>query len=161
MFVVGTFVPLIPQIAKDMQSTAAVVRCLKFRWLQQIVLKFSFSWAVSISVFAISIGSLLASSYSSFCTYFRSILLAFSYPAHRWKEAVLFIACLGVASAQSIPQLLFWRFVQAMGASPGLTIGTAVIGDIYKLEERGTAFGLFFAVSYLTPNHSLFFMLFD
>jgi len=60
---------------------------------------------------------------------------------------VLFIACLGVAAARSIPQLLFWRFMQAIGASPGLTIGTAVIGDIYKLEERGTAFGLFFAVS--------------
>jgi len=60
---------------------------------------------------------------------------------------VLFIASLGVATAQSMPQLLFWRFMQAMGSSPGLTIGTAVIGDIYKLEERGTAMGLFFAVS--------------
>lgn len=60
---------------------------------------------------------------------------------------VLFIACLGVATAQSMPQLLVWRFMQAIGSSPGLTIGTAVIGDIYELEERGTALGIFFAVS--------------
>lgn len=60
---------------------------------------------------------------------------------------VLFIACFGVATAQSMSQLLFWRFMQAIGSSPGLTIGTAVIGDIYELEERGTALGIFFAVS--------------
>ncbi len=76
---------------------------------------------------------------------------------------VLFIACLGVATAQSIPQLLFWRFVQAMGSSPGLTIGTAVIGDIYELEERGTALGIFFAVSawYLCHLDQFHLMIFD
>jgi MFS family permease len=41
-----------------------------------------------------------------------------------------------------------WRFVQALGASPGLAVGAGVIGDIYKLEERGTAMGIFFAVSF-------------
>ena len=46
----------------------------------------------------------------------------------------------------SVPQLLFWRVVQAFGASCGLSVGMGVIGDIYKLEERGTASGVFFAV---------------
>jgi len=41
-----------------------------------------------------------------------------------------------------------WRFVQALGASSGLAVGVGVIGDIYKLEERGTAMGIFFAVSF-------------
>jgi len=43
---------------------------------------------------------------------------------------------------------MIWRLVQAFGASPGLSVGSGVIGDIYKLEERGTAMGIFFAVSH-------------
>ena len=42
---------------------------------------------------------------------------------------------------------MMWRFVQAFGASPGMSVGGGVIGDIYKLEERGTAMGTYFAVS--------------
>jgi MFS family permease len=38
------------------------------------------------------------------------------------------------------------RFVQAFGASMGTSIGSAVISDIYKLEERGTVMGVFWAV---------------
>jgi MFS family permease len=41
---------------------------------------------------------------------------------------------------------MFWRFVQAFGASPGMSVGAGVIGDIYKLEERGQAMGIFFGV---------------
>ena len=33
-----------------------------------------------------------------------------------------------------------------MGASPGPALGAGVIGDIFKLEERGRAMGVFFAV---------------
>ena len=40
--------------------------------------------------------------------------------------------------------------MQAIGASPGLSVGAGVIGDIYKLEERGQAMGTFFAVYYFT-----------
>ncbi len=59
------------------------------------------------------------------------------------------MASLGVAVSQTIPQLLLWRFLQSVGASPGLIIGSAVIGDIYKLDERGTAMGVFFAITLL------------
>ena len=61
---------------------------------------------------------------------------------------ILFMGSLGVATSQTIPQLMIWRFIQAIGASPVLAIGTGVIGDIYKLEERGQAMGIFLAVSY-------------
>ena len=66
---------------------------------------------------------------------------------------VLVFASAGVAAAKSIPTLLFWRFMQSIGASPGLVLGTGVIGDIYKLEERGRAIGIFSAVcgSILNP----------
>ena len=56
------------------------------------------------------------------------------------------IGSAGVAAAQSIPSLLFWRFFQSMGASLGPVIGAAVIGDVFKLEERGRAVGISFAV---------------
>jgi MFS family permease len=53
---------------------------------------------------------------------------------------------IGVAFATTIPQLLFFRFFQAFGVSSGVSVGAGVIGDIYKLEERGMAMGIFFAV---------------
>ena len=39
-----------------------------------------------------------------------------------------------------------FRIVQAFGSSVGLTVGTGAIGDIYRLEERGTYLGIFFGV---------------
>lgn len=60
---------------------------------------------------------------------------------------LLFIGSVGVALANNIPELMTWRFVQAFGAAPGLSVGAGVIGDIYRLEERGSAMGIFFAVS--------------
>jgi MFS family permease len=59
----------------------------------------------------------------------------------------LCIGSFGTALATNIPLLMVWRFVQAFGASPGISVGAGVIGDIYKLEERGTAMGIFFVVS--------------
>jgi hypothetical protein len=39
-----------------------------------------------------------------------------------------------------------------MGAAPSLSIGAGVIGDIYKLEERGAALGSYFGVSFTYLN---------
>jgi MFS family permease len=50
--------------------------------------------------------------------------------------------------AQNIQQLLIFRFLQAMGASPGTSVGFGVIGDIYRLEERGRAMGSYYGVSH-------------
>jgi MFS family permease len=49
---------------------------------------------------------------------------------------------------------MIFRFLQAFGASPGLSVGSGVIGDIYKLDHRGTAMGVFFAVRSLHFAHS-------
>jgi len=65
----------------------------------------------------------------------------------------LCIGSCGVAMSMSFRSLLFWRFVQVFGASGGVSLGAGVIGDIYKLEERGTAIGIFFGVRN-TPNNS-------
>ncbi|KAF8812965.1 MFS general substrate transporter, partial [Phlegmacium glaucopus] len=125
LFVSGTFIPSIPQIAKDLDSTGPIV-----------------GLAVSVSILATSLGTLFGASYSTF--YGRK-------PVYLTALPLLFLGSLGVASSRTIPQLMSWRFIQAIGASPGLAVGTGVIGDIYRLEERGQAMGIFFAAVLLGP----------
>ncbi|KAF9043991.1 major facilitator superfamily domain-containing protein [Panaeolus papilionaceus] len=126
LFVVGTFTPSIPQIAKEMNSSGPVVNL-----------------AVSISALAASTGGLVGSSYSTH--YGRR-------PVYLYCLPVLMVGSLGVALARSIPTLLFWRFFQSMGASPGLVLGAGAIGDIYKLEHRGRAMSVFFSACLLGPS---------
>ncbi|RXW15013.1 hypothetical protein EST38_g10836 [Candolleomyces aberdarensis] len=125
LFISGSFIPSIAQIAKDLETTGGTV-----------------SLAVSISIFATSIGSLIGSSYSGY--YGRR-------PVYCYLLPISVVGSVGVAVAASIPQLLFWRFFQAFGVSSGLSVGAGVIGDIYNLEERGTAIGIFFAAVLLGP----------
>ncbi|KIJ06383.1 hypothetical protein PAXINDRAFT_103391, partial [Paxillus involutus ATCC 200175] len=108
MVVSATFVPTIPQVSKDLQSTDAAV-----------------SLAVSLSVFATAIGPLCWASYSS--VYGRRLIYLFGTP-------VFCIGSLGVATSSSLFPFLFWRFVQTFGCSGGQAIGAGVIGDIFELE---------------------------
>ncbi|KAG1890704.1 major facilitator superfamily domain-containing protein [Suillus fuscotomentosus] len=117
MFVQVTFVPSIPQIAKDLDLTDAVV---------------------SLSILADATGALVWSAYSSFYGS-RAIYL--------WGMPFLCVGSCGVALSASLQSLLFWRFVQAFGCAGALSLGTGVIGHIYKLEERGTAIGVFFSAA--------------
>ncbi|KZP12960.1 MFS general substrate transporter [Athelia psychrophila] len=125
LFVSGSFVPSIPQIAADLNTTGSVI-----------------SLAVSISVLATALGSLTSASYSTF--YGRRPVYLFSLP-------FLCIGSIGVARSNAVPELLFWRFMQAFGASCGWSLGASVIGDLYKVEERGTAMGVFYSMAMLGP----------
>jgi MFS family permease len=62
---------------------------------------------------------------------------------------LLTFGSIGVTFSRTILELLFFRVIQSVGASPGFSIGAGVIGDVYKLEERGTAMGIFLAVGFL------------
>ncbi|KAF8907158.1 major facilitator superfamily domain-containing protein [Mucidula mucida] len=58
----------------------------------------------------------------------------------------LVLACIGsfgVATSQSAVQVVVCRIVQSVGASPAWTLGPAVVADVFRLEERGTAVGCF------------------
>ncbi|KAJ8588637.1 MFS general substrate transporter [Rhizopogon salebrosus TDB-379] len=121
MFVQATFVPSIPQIAEDLRSTHAVV-----------------SLSVSLSIFAGAVGALVWAAYSSF--YGRRLIYLCGMP-------ILCIGSCGVAMSTSLPSLLFWRFIQSFGCSGGMSLGAGVIGDVYKLEERGTGIGIFFGAT--------------
>ncbi|KIP04582.1 hypothetical protein PHLGIDRAFT_120572 [Phlebiopsis gigantea 11061_1 CR5-6] len=118
MFASGSFIPLIPQIALDLDSTGEVV-----------------SLAVSLSILANAIGSLAWAAYSSFYGR-KSVIL--------WSMTIFALGSLGAGAASDVPRLLVWRIVQAFGASTGLSVGVGVLADIYKLEERGRASGIFF-----------------
>ncbi|TFK35470.1 major facilitator superfamily domain-containing protein [Crucibulum laeve] len=120
----GCFVPSIPQIARDLNSTGPII-----------------GLAISLSVLASSFGALWVSSYSTF--YGRR-------PVYLCSLPLFFISSLGVAVSTNVPQLLTWRILQAIGVSPGLAIGVAVVGDMYRLEERGQAMGIFQSASLIS-----------
>lgn len=121
-FVSGTFIPAIPQIARDLSTTPEMV-----------------SFTISLSILGAAIGGMAMATYSGF------------YGRRPVYLAGLPFSCLGsyqIAVSQSIYHLIFWRFVQNVGMSGGMSLGAGVIGDIYKLEERGFAMGVFYGVSH-------------
>ena len=70
-----------------------------------------------------------------------------------YSTPCLALGSFGVAACHSVPELLFWRAFQAAGSSAGMSTGMAIIGDIYKLEERGTAMGITFGVRFSRAFH--------
>jgi MFS family permease len=68
-------------------------------------------------------------------------------PVYLTVLPIFAMGSLGVALARNVQQLLLFRVVQAFGGGGGMSIGAGVISDIYRLEQRGTAMGVFFAVS--------------
>ena len=111
------------------------------------------------TILASSFGVLVAGSYSTFCKFglwISNRVMTVTFPAIDGRRPIYLLASLafvigsaGVAAAQNIPSLLFWRIFQSMGGSLGPAIGAAVIGDIFRLEERGGAMGVCFAASNL------------
>lgn len=67
-------------------------------------------------------------------------------PVYLASMPILIVGSLGVAVSRSVNELYWWRVLQAFGSGGGLSVGAGVISDIYKLEERGKAMGVFFAV---------------
>jgi MFS family permease len=140
-------VPAIPNIAKELGATPAQAGCVSLSITSPFLLLICPDrLSVTISILGNAIGTLWWAAYSGF--YGRRPIFLFSLP-------VLFVASLGVASARSITALLVWRVFQAFGCSSGMSVGASVIGDIYRLEERGTAMGIFFGVGLAMPPHRL------
>ncbi|KAJ6602152.1 major facilitator superfamily domain-containing protein [Mycena sp. CBHHK59/15] len=122
MFASGSFIPSIPRIAADLDSTGPIV-----------------SFAVSLSITGAALGSMLFATYSGF--YGRR-------PMYLCGLPLLCLGSLGVAQSRTISQLMVFRVIQAFGTSGAYPLVCGgVIGDIYKLTERGTAMGIFFAAS--------------
>ena len=53
---------------------------------------------------------------------------------------------MGTAISNNVPMFMASRCIEALGGSPLFLIGSAVIGDMYRLDQRGTALGIIQAV---------------
>ncbi|KAF4607763.1 hypothetical protein EYR40_000098 [Pleurotus pulmonarius] len=130
VFASGTFIPAIPQIAHDLATSPEIV-----------------TLTISMSIFGAALGS-MAMATSKLTT---SKIIDGRRPVYL---AGLPFFCLGsyqIAVSQNIYYLIAWRFIQNVGISGGISLGAGVIGDIYKLEERGFAMGVFFGAVLLGP----------
>ncbi|KAI0344938.1 MFS general substrate transporter [Trametopsis cervina] len=123
--IAGSFIPSIPQIAEDLETTGEVV-----------------SFAVGLAVGTSSFGSLILSSYSGYYGRRPITLVCF---------IIQCLGSLGIATAWNVTGLLSWRVVQAFGTSIGMSLGLAIIGDIYRVEERGAASGIYVGSILLGP----------
>ena len=70
-------------------------------------------------------------------------------PVYLLSLPFLGIGSVGVILSRSVSELMVWRFIQTFGASGGLSLGSGVIGDIYKLDERYAL--CLFAIPNMTP----------
>ncbi|KJA19694.1 hypothetical protein HYPSUDRAFT_856658 [Hypholoma sublateritium FD-334 SS-4] len=125
-FVTGTFTPALPQIAEELDSTGEMVNL-----------------SISLSIFAMSFGSLVGATYST--VYGRKAI-------YLWTLPIFIVGSIGVTFADGIPSLFAWRFLQSMGSSPVGVVGTGIIGDIFRVEERGRAMSVFFAATLIGPS---------
>ncbi|KAJ6497759.1 MFS general substrate transporter [Mycena sanguinolenta] len=96
MFASGCFIPSIPQIAIDLNSTGSIV-----------------SFSVSLSIFGSALGSMVFATYSGY--YGRRPMYLFGLP-------LLCFGSIGVAIAKTISELMVFRFIQALGTSGGLAL---------------------------------------
>ena len=117
-------------------------------------------------MFTVALGSMTFSSYSTWCAFgpLTAKLLAGSTdqiadgrrPVYLIGLPLVVFGSFSVARSRSVPELFGWRILQALGASPGFSVGSGVIGDIYRLEERGFAMGVFTGVSGIDRAHCTF-----
>ncbi|KAI0073827.1 MFS polyamine transporter [Panus rudis PR-1116 ss-1] len=100
------------------------------------------SMTVSIFVLAFAVGPLILSPLSE--VYGRSRVL---------QLANLFFLVWNLACgfAQSDAQLIAFRFLSGLGGSAPLSVGGAVLGDMFKPEERGKAFAVYSLAPVLGP----------
>ncbi|KAF8884388.1 major facilitator superfamily domain-containing protein [Infundibulicybe gibba] len=113
-FVSATFALYIPQISEELNSAPSTVIL-----------------GVYLSLLAACLGGLTGAAYS---TVRDCIFLGPGYTL-----LGLHWGCL----SKSVPELIVWHFFQSFGAAPTLAVGAGVVGDLYKLEERGQAMGIF------------------
>lgn len=62
-----------------------------------------------------------------------------------------FISSVLCSFTLSYPQMLIFRFLQSLGACSGLTIGRAIIGDIFDAKESGKIFSTIFPFVGMSP----------
>lgn len=170
VFVSGSFIPAIPRVARDLGSEGSVIRCVLAWYMTNSFLAYCSHTLLSVSLSACPYLPMRAALSSgrpiraTVCprplslfrlssTHPTGTVLDGRRPIYLCALPLLALGSLGTASAQSVVQLMACRVIQGLGSSAGMSTGAAVVGDIYKLEERGTAMGIFFGVRFSLTIH--------
>ncbi|KZT41075.1 MFS general substrate transporter [Sistotremastrum suecicum HHB10207 ss-3] len=124
-FTSSSFTPTIPQIAHDLETTGSIVNI-----------------SVGIFVFFAAFGSLFWSRYSGY--YGRQPIYVISLP-------IYFLASIGVAACRNVPELMIFRALQAFGSCAFQSVGAGTISDIFRLDQRGRALGIFYGLGLSGP----------
>ncbi|KZS89843.1 MFS general substrate transporter [Sistotremastrum niveocremeum HHB9708] len=125
LFTASSLTPVIPQIAEDLKTTGTIV-----------------NFSVGLSLFTSAFGGLFWSRYAGY--FGRRRIYDLTLPLY-------FLASLGVAGSRNVPELIISRALQAFGCSAFHSVGEAVITDVFKLEHRGRAMGLYGCLALLGP----------
>jgi len=154
--------PSIPDVARDLKTTESIVRSVDLlsRYSQfeltYSYLAFPSAWQSPLHLWAAWFHRdirPIVSAASPYCslTTIRSTILCTDGRRSIYLIGLplIVIGSIGLSVAHTVAAMLTWRFVQVLGAAPGLAIGGGVIGDIYPLEQRGTAMGIYFAACLL------------
>ncbi|GAA5972922.1 hypothetical protein JCM11641_004005 [Rhodosporidiobolus odoratus] len=117
-FASSSFLPSIPQICAELNTTATVVNV-----------------TVAIYIAIIGFVPLAWAPYASI--YGRRPVYVLSLP-------IFVLGSMGVALCDSLGTLIVTRIIQGVGSCAVLSVGAGTIGDLYPREQRGTAMGWFY-----------------
>lgn len=99
-------------------------------------------FTLSIYLFGLSVGQLICGPLTD-CYGRKKLLLIGMF--------IYFFASFACAFSANYSQLLIARLVQALGASTGLVIGRAIVGDLYNTREAGKIFSTIFPFVGMSP----------
>ncbi|KIJ24108.1 hypothetical protein M422DRAFT_39286, partial [Sphaerobolus stellatus SS14] len=97
---------------------------------------------VGLYILIMGFGTLVWAPYSGF--YGRQPIYYSSLP-------LLCLGSLAAALSRTVTELTISRAIQGFGAGSVMSVGAATISDIYRVEERGTAMGVYFGAVLLGP----------
>lgn len=119
------YLPTLPQIGVALQQSVHAMQL-----------------TLGIYLFGLSIGQLILGPLTD--RFGRKILLILG-------MIIYFLASLLCAFSETITQLLVFRFIQAIGASSGLVIGRAIVGDLFDAKQAGKVFSTIFPFVGMSP----------
>jgi len=127
-FAGGAFNPTIAVVAKDLRASQEEV-----------------NWTVAAYLFALGIGGLLWGVYSGY--YGRKPIYVISLP-------LFTLSSLSISVSHSVRHLFISRFFQGLAASCFVSIGAATVSDVFRVEERGRAMGVYSSIMLLGTSLS-------
>ncbi|GAA6017760.1 hypothetical protein JCM10207_000488 [Rhodosporidiobolus poonsookiae] len=117
-FASSSFLPSIPQLVEDLNTTATIINV-----------------TVAIYILVIGLVPLIWAPYAG--VYGRRPIYIVSLP-------IFALGSMGVALSNSLAALIVTRIIQAIGSCAVLSVGAGTVGDLYPKQERGTAMGWFY-----------------